>query len=169
MRKTLLIILLAAATRVALSQLTDHPGIITPIIGMAIFTGCHLKKWWGSLIMLGAMFISDYFLGLYDWKLMSAVYGSILLAYLIGKLIKNWYSVISASIAVSLVYFIITNFAVWEFTSWYPHTKEGLILCYTMAIPYLKLKLLTDLGWTLAIFGSYALAKQTEKTLCVSA
>lgn len=160
MKKVLAIILLAAATRVALSGLMEHPGIITPIIGMSIFAGCYLKKWWSSLVTMGAMLASDYIIGMYDWKLMAGVYGSILLAWGLGRIIKTkWYSVALASVLSSLIFFLITNYAVWEFMNWYPHTKAGLIACYLMGIPYLKIDILNDLGWTSAFFGLYAVVK----------
>ncbi len=162
MKKVLLIIILAAATRIALAHFTEHPGILTPIIGMAIFSGYYLKKWWASLMVMGAMFMSDWVLGLYNWKLMVSVYGSILAIYLVSRVSKKF---ILTSLFASLIYFVITNFAVWEFTNWYPHTQEGLMFCYTMAIPYLKVKIINDMGFTTAFFGVYALAKALERKL----
>jgi len=36
----------------------------------------------------------------------------------------------------STIFFVITNFAVWMSGTMYPLTMEGLLLCYTMAIPF---------------------------------
>tara|TARA_X000000950_G_C13402890_1_gene452916 strand:- start:90 stop:413 length:324 start_codon:yes stop_codon:yes gene_type:complete len=36
----------------------------------------------------------------------------------------------------SSLFFVITNFAVWMSGSLYPLTLDGLLLCYTMAIPF---------------------------------
>ena len=36
----------------------------------------------------------------------------------------------------SVVFFAVTNFAVWMSGAMYPLTFEGLMLCYTMAIPF---------------------------------
>jgi membrane protease YdiL (CAAX protease family) len=107
-----LIVFLAAASR-----LINHPYNFTPIVAMSIFAGCHLHRRWGVLVPLGAMLVSDYFIGFYDWQVMTSVYFSIVLAFGIGWLLKKnfkWYNAVFASLISSVVFFIITNFAVWR-------------------------------------------------------
>lgn len=41
----------------------------------------------------------------------------------------------------SVVFFIWTNFGVWMGWDMYPHTISGLVQCYVMAIPFLKMNL----------------------------
>jgi len=47
----------------------------------------------------------------------------------------------------SFLFFAFSNFGVW--LGWYPHTLEGFITCYTLAIPFYRNTLLGDLvfGW----------------------
>lgn len=56
-----------------------------------------------------------------------------------------------------LIFFAWTNFGVW--LSWYPKTVEGLIRCYTVAIPFLVSQLKGNLLVGGLVFGAY---------LCVS-
>jgi hypothetical protein len=149
------IIILAAATR-----LVKHPFNFTPIAAMALFGGCYLRKKWGIALPLAAMLVSDYFIGFYDWQVMISVYLSVALAFFIGWYLSKrlkWYSVVFASLASSVSFFIITNFAVWAFFNWYPHTLAGLLNCFTLALPFFRNTLLGDLCYSGIIFGAYEL------------
>lgn len=151
-----LLILLAAASR-----LVKHPFNFTPIIAMSLFAGCYLKKYWAALLPLAAMIVSDYFIGFYDWQVMASVYLGIALAFFIGRILANykkWYNVIAASLISSLSFFIITNFAVWAFFNWYPHSWQGLLNCFVLAVPFFRNSLAGDLIYTGALFGFYELA-----------
>jgi hypothetical protein len=69
----------------------------------------------------------------------------------------KWYSVPTASLISSLAFFLITNFAVWAFFSWYPHTFAGLVSCFTLALPFFRNTLLGDLVYSGIFFGAYEL------------
>jgi hypothetical protein len=147
------IILLAAASR-----LVKHPFNFTPVAAMAIFAGAYLKNWKGLFIPLFAMVVSDYFIGFYDWQVMGSVYVGIAIAYSLGYLISNkkkWYTVLGAGLVSSIAFFVVTNFAVWAFFSWYPHTVAGLVNCFTLALPFFRNTLMGDLVYTGAFFGVY--------------
>jgi hypothetical protein len=45
----------------------------------------------------------------------------------------------------SLIFFIVSNFGTWLIG--YPHTIEGLLMCYTLAIPFFGYSILGDLFW----------------------
>lgn len=148
----LLVLLLAA------SRLVKHPFNFTPVAAMAIFAGCYFKKYWGVILPVGAMIVSDYFIGFYDWQVMVSVYFSIALAYLVGYFVaghKKWYTVLGGAFVSSLIFFVITNFAVWAFFNWYPHTWAGLVSDFTMALPFYRNTLLGDLFYTVILFGAY--------------
>lgn len=149
------IILLAAASR-----LVKHPWNFTPMAAMALFAGCYLRKKWGVLLPLAAMLVSDYFIGFYDWQVIASVYLSIALAFAIGWYLNKylkWYNVVFASLASSITFFVITNFAVWAFFNWYPHTWQGLLNCFTLALPFFRNTLIGDLFYVGFFFGSYEL------------
>jgi len=144
----------------AVSRLVKHPFNFTPIVAMAIFGGYYLKNKWAALLPLAAMVISDYFIGFYDWQVMASVYLSILLAFFIGKYASNkkWFFVPLSSLASSITFFLVTNFAVWAFFDWYPHTWAGLITNFTLALPFFRNTLLGDVFYTGVLFGAYELA-----------
>ena len=77
--------------------------------------------------------------------LRSVVY--ICIGILIGRVIhkktqiKN---IFLATLTSSIIFFIITNFAVWAATPLYPRTVSGFIDCYIMALPFLRNSLLGD-------------------------
>jgi hypothetical protein len=153
-----IIILLIAATR-----LLKHPYNFTPVTAMSIFAGCYLRKHWGIIFPLMGMLSSDYFIGFYDWKLMAAVYIGIGISFYVGWYLQNkikWYRVILAALFSSIAFFVISNFAVWLFYQWYPHTLSGLIQCFALALPFFKNSLAGDLIYTTAIFGAYEFVRQ---------
>ena len=65
--------------------------------------------------------------------------------------------VVSASLAASVSFFAVSNFAVWALWNMYPKTLAGLAECYTMAIPFFRNTVASDLLFTGAFFGLAAL------------
>lgn len=160
-KKTKFLIAAAIVILAAASRLVKHPFNFTPVAAMSLFAGCYLGKRWAIALPLLAMLVSDYFIGFYDWQVMASVYLSIALAFLIGWFLSKrlkWYNVALAAIASSVAFFIITNFAVWAFFNWYPHTWQGLISCFTLALPFFRNTLAGDVVYSGLFFGAYELA-----------
>ena len=143
-------------------RLVPHPANFTPIFALALFAGFYLSKKWAIILPLSAMFLSGIFIGFYDWKLMLVVYGSIALAGLIGVAFKNnrnILTVVTSTLLASILFFVTTNFAVWYFSSWYTHDWSGLMLCYTLAVPFFKNSLMGNMVFVTIFFGSYEMIK----------
>ena len=124
---------------IALSRIIPHPPNFTPVIAMAIFMPYLTSNLYSAILVpLSAMFVSDLYLGFHSS--MFWVYGSILLittlSYYTMPIKSTYIHLGSNALLSSTMFFVITNFAVWMFGSMYPLTLEGLILCYTMAIPF---------------------------------
>ena len=173
-KRSIFLIVLIIIGLAAASRLVKHPFNFTPIAAMALFSGAYLKNRWGILLPLAAMFISDFFIGFYDWQVMASVYVSLALVFLIGRYLNKrikWQNIFLASLVSSLTFFIITNFAVWAFFPWYPHTFAGLLSCFTMALPFFKNTLAGDVIYSAALFGAfefalrYAQSKKLNKSL----
>ncbi len=142
-------------------RFAPHFPNFAPITAMALFGGIYLNKKYALLFPIIAMLISDYFIGFYDIKLMAGVYLSFILVGLIGLFVKkhkNIGTIIGSTLLGSVLFFVITNFAVWAFYSWYPHTLAGLGQCFTMAIPFFRGTLMGDLFYVAILFGVYELA-----------
>jgi hypothetical protein len=142
-------------------RLLPHPWNFTPIAAIALFAGVYLGKRYALSAPLLAMLVGDVFLGFYEWKLMAVVYASFAMAGLIGVFIRKRKSirvVASGTIAASTLFFLVTNFAVWQFSHWYPKTLAGLIQCYAMALPFFRSALLGDMFYVALFFGIYEMA-----------
>ncbi len=117
----LVLIVLAAALRIA-----PHPWNFTPVGAMALFSGAVLKdRRLAFLLPLLALFIGDTFIGFH--KLMLVVYASFLLNVAIGLWLRDRRTVTRVSLATllgAIQFFLVTNFAVWQFLSGFPHTTS---------------------------------------------
>jgi hypothetical protein len=145
------IILLAVAAR-----LIPHAPNFAPIGGLALFSGSSFKKKIALIIPLSAMFISDIFLGFH--KTVPYVYVSFIIIAMIGSLIKNnkWQSIILASLASSVLFFLITNFGVWATGAMsYPRNFGGLMQSYAMGLPFFRNTIISDLFYSFSFFYGY--------------
>jgi len=143
-------------------RLLPHPPNFAPIGALALFGGVYLSKKVAFGLPIAAMVISDVFIGYYEPKLMVAVYGSFILCVLLGfwlKGHKKWHTVLGSSLLAAVIFFFVTNFAVWAFTPWYAKTSSGLIQCYFMALPFFKNTLLGNLFYVTVFFGVYELVE----------
>ena len=153
----------------ALARLLPHPPNVTPIAAMALFGGAYLaNRKLAFALPLIAMLLSDLVLGLtiYGKVLLFSqpvVYLCLLATVAIGGLIrsrKSW-TIASASLASSVMFFFVTNFAVWAFESLYPKNWSGLITCYTAAIPFFRNSVAGDFCFAVILFGGFALLEKS--------
>jgi hypothetical protein len=142
-----------------IARLVPHIPNFTPIAAMALFGGVYLNRRYAILVPLAAMAFSDVFIGFYSPVVMVFVYGSFVLTGLIGLWLKKRKSpgnVIFAAVGASMLFFLITNFAVW-LGGWYPRSIAGLIESYTLALPFFRNTLAGNLFYTGVFFGGYEL------------
>lgn len=146
-RESILILFVAVAVLV---RLLPHPPNFTPVTALAIFGATTFNnKALGTILPLIALGISDIFLGFSTITFW--VYGSFILISLLSiywKEVKLQYVLLSSS-----VFFIVTNFGVWILG--YPKSLEGLVLCYTLAIPFFLNSVLGDLFFTYVLKYSF--------------
>jgi hypothetical protein len=150
-------ILLGAVLRVI-----PHPANFAPIAAMALFGGANLNRKYALLVPLAAMAVSDFFIGFDGLISRAVVYGSFLAAGLIGMWLKgrqNVYTVTAASLASSVIFFLVTNLPFVHPGSMYTYDLQGTLASYTMAIPFFRNTLLGDLFYSAALFGGYELVK----------
>lgn len=142
----------------ALSRVIPHPANFAPITAMALFGGVYLNKKQALTLPILAMILSDFVIGFDSLPMRLSVYGSFILSVLIGfwiKSHKNAKNIIFASLTSSVLFFVITNFAVWAFGTMYLKNFSGLTECYLLAIPFFRNTLLSDLIYSGAFFGGY--------------
>jgi hypothetical protein len=159
-------VLIGVVLAAALARLIPHPQNVTPIAAMALFGGaCFTNRKMAYLLPMAAMLLSDLVLGFTRYGVLillasqPVVYACILATTAIGKLIndrRSPWQVLGASLAGSLLFFVVTNFAVWVTGHLYPVTASGLAACYTAAIPFFRNSLLGDIAFTTILFGGLA-------------
>ena len=84
-----------------------------------------------------------------------------MLSYL-GNIVekKNILNLTITGIAGSLIFFIVTNFSVWLGEKLYPLNIDGLIQCYTMAIPFFHNTLISTFIFLAILFKGYSLVEK---------
>ena len=147
-------------TVVALMRLIPHPPNFVPITAIAIFAGVKFDNIiLAYAVPISIMLISDFFIGFSSISLF--VYLAFILITTYSYLIKN-YSIKNILLS-SIIFFIITNFGVWFLPGGYPNNIEGLILCYTAAIPFFTNSILADLLFSALLY--YGFEKIEKKYL----
>ena len=121
-------------------RLIPHPPNFSPVTAIALFSGLNFSdKRIAFSIPLVVLFLSDLILGISMINLF--VYTGFLTIVFLGTKIKS--IKFENIILSSFIFFLISNFGVWIIG--YPKNIEGLILCYTMAIPLFGYSIAGDL------------------------
>lgn len=159
----------------AFSRIIPHMPNFSPLGAIGLFGAAHFqKKWQAFLIPIAATWLSDlvinnviyakyyptftwFYEGFY-W-----IYGAYLLIVLAGIFILRKVTVsriITASLASTAIFFLVTNFMCWLGSSTYTQDFNGLMTCYVAGIPFLKGTFLGDLFYSGVLFGGFALAQK---------
>ena len=140
------------------ARFLEHAPNFVPIGALALWSGAYLPKKYALFVPLLIMLASDALIGFYSWQVMISVYAGFMVMGLLGWWVKREKSVdhvILASLAGALIFYVITNFAVWAASAWYPHNLYGLLSSYTLALPFFRNSLLGDLFYGAVFFGAY--------------
>ena len=143
------------------TRFLPHPPNFAPIAAIALFGAVYLPKRMALILPLAAMFVSDLFIGFYGTSVMIAVYASFFLTGVFGLWLrrhKKWYTIGGGAILSAILFFVVTNIAVWAFTPWYAKTLSGLSRCFTMALPFFRNTVLGNIFYATSLFGAYELA-----------
>ncbi len=149
-----------------------HPVNVAPVGALAFFGGVYLSKRWSIVLPLAMTIGSDLLMSLPGMRALIPwgagnvgfhihapfVWASFALVGLIGWWVrgrKNVLTILGGSLAGSLAFYVVTNWAVWAFGTMYPSNWGGLLESYTMALPFFRNTLLGDLGYLALFFGLY--------------
>ncbi len=170
------ITILAIICLAALSRLLPHPPNFTPIGAIALFGAAHISRTvFAFLIPFLALWVSNLFLNNVIYAQMYPefysgfvwfgagsewIYLSFAAIVLLGMFMLKKVSVqrlLAGSLLASVIFFLISNFGTWLTAGMYPPSMEGLIACFTAAIPFFWNTLAGDLFFTGVLFGSFYL------------
>ncbi|HET8679403.1 MAG TPA: DUF6580 family putative transport protein [bacterium] len=162
-----LVVLIGVILAAAASRVIPHPPNFTPIAAMALFGGAQFAdRRLAFLVPLSAMFASDLIIGLH--RLLPVVYACFALIVCLGFWVRPRKSVVriaGATLVGSVLFFVVTNFAVWAAGSLYPKTMEGLVAAYVAAIPFFRNTVLGDALYAGVLFGGFALIESVVAVL----
>ncbi|MGI8745249.1 MAG: DUF6580 family putative transport protein [Bryobacteraceae bacterium] len=151
----------------AIARLVPHPPNFAPVGAASVFAGARLPVWQAYLIPLALMVITDPILalvyGVAPFTIYQVfIYASFLISVWIGRRVRNTgsaWKIGSAVLLSSAQFFLISNLGSW--IKDYPHTLAGLGSCYVAAIPFFERTLVSDVFFSAALFGLYALLTRT--------
>jgi len=72
--------------------------------------------------------------------------------------------VAGASLAGSVSFFLLSNFAVWAVWNMYPKTAGGLAMCYAAGLPFFRNAVVSDLFFAAVFFGIGYLVSHREES-----
>ncbi len=143
----------------AIWRVLEIQGNFSPVAAMALFSGAAFKdRRWAYGLPLIAMALSDLYLGLH--ALLPLVYGCMALTTWLGSKLgarPRWLPIFGAGLASSLIFFVLTNFAVWLGGSMYPMTPQGLAQCFALALPFFQMTVLSTALFSAVMFGVWKL------------
>ena len=170
MNKKSILIVTGFIVFAALTRLLPHAYNFTPLGAIALFGAAYFpKKKWALIIPILAFWISDLLLNnfiyseYYDGVTlltsgMLYIYGSIAMIVILGYYILTKITVgrvLGGALGAAIIFFIVSNFGVWISGSMYPMTFEGLLACYTAAIPFFHYTIAGNVVYCAALFGAY--------------
>jgi hypothetical protein len=154
---------LGAIAAVAIYRIAPHLPNLTPVGAMFVLGGLYLGRnlaWMAA--PLAGLAISDTVLNLaYDGKPIHAGRVFDYAAFLVIGLAARWLADkplaarIGVVVAAPVAFFLISNLGVWAGGTMYPRTVQGLMDCYTLALPFFRGTLFGD--WLFAGLGMLAL------------
>ena len=126
----------------AASRFIPHPPNFTSLIALSFYVPAILGLNYIPALLISFL-ITDLIIGFHNVVLFT--WGSVLIISILASkyLFNSVLSRISGALAGACIFFIITNFGVWIAGNLYDYTLEGLIECYTLAIPFFNYSLLS--------------------------
>ncbi len=146
--------LLAVVIIIALAffRLIPHPPNFTPILAISIFAGMKFKNnLFSYFIPVVAMLLSDTVIGFHSG--VYVIYPTIVIIALMARRFKN---INSAAFSSSFLFFLVTNFQVWIMSPSYPKTFLGILECYTLALPFFGMTLLSAFVFSYCLFYGFS-------------
>lgn len=163
---------------VVVGRLIPHVWNVTPVVAVTLLAGAILPRWWAVAVPAVAMLASDLIIGFYHMPVMLTVYASLVAMIFLGLWLAQPSTVsakaesgtgvsgvspsrvILASLASSTFFFITTNFAVWASAAWYPKTLDGLMLAYTLGLPFFRNMIIGDVIFSGVVFGAWVMVNK---------
>lgn len=170
-----IVLMIIAALRLVINIPNFSPIGAIALMGGALFTRNSL----GLLITFGALILSDMLMAIsspvYSEYLLSptmfAVYLSFGIVFLFGKLMTNnvnMTKLLAFSLLSAVLFFLITNAASWLTYDFYPKNLIGLLLSYEAGLPFFRNTLISQVVFSVLIFGIYKLSVKVNSNALIN-
>jgi hypothetical protein len=174
LKSVFVLLLLLAVGVISRFGLIDMPNF-KPIAAIVLFAAFWFRSYWvAGLSLVLVMLVSNSALDHCPWQVTLGVIGGLSVAVLLGRRLRSRFEnaealsqrpiaamsqLFGSALVMSIAFFVISNFSVWAMGQWYPLTLEGLVQCYTAAIPFFKYTFCGDLLFSFGIFACWCFAK----------
>jgi hypothetical protein len=164
------LVLLGLIAACVISRLIPHPWNFSPIEAVALFAGARFAdRRLAMLVPIAAMALSDIVLGFHGG--IPVVYACIALMAWFGHGLREGASawrIAAYGLASAGFFFIATNLQVWLASGMYPLTVEGLVACFTAALPFFQNQLAGVAFYGTLLFGGWALLARRVPALAAA-
>ena len=143
----------------AASRFIPHPPNFTSLLALSFYIPALIGiRYLPALIM--SFVITDFVIGFHGTTLFT--WGSVVVIGLGSKFfISSIFTRISGALLGACLFFIITNFGVWSL-GFYGYTLQGLLMCYTLAIPFFAYTMISTFMFSGIIEGIYKLKSNSS-------
>lgn len=167
--KKLVIATLLILTAVSERLWFDLGANVELVMTASVIASIYLGRRWGVMVAVLALMVSDLVIGntsilIFTWSAFGLIAAG-------GGWLKQWQgrkrSLAGAGYGLlgALWFYFYTNFGVWLIGGLYPHTWQGLVRCYWMGLPFLKLHAVSSV---LLLSGTVTLINLLNLRLWVS-
>ena len=132
----------------AASRFVPHPPNFTSLLALSFYVPAILgRKFLPALLI--SFIITDFIIGFHN--VVFFTWGSVILIGIISKFfLKSIFSRLSGALMGAVIFFLFSNLGVW-INGIYGYSLDGLILCYTMAIPFFSYSLISTLIFSISL------------------
>lgn len=160
--RTRFLALAALVIAAAASRLLPHPPNFTAVGAIALFAGASFADRRAAfLVPLAGMLLSDLVIGLH--RMLPLVYALVCVTVVLGVALRRHRGALpiaGAGFASALIFYLVTNAAVWAGGRLYPPTVDGLLASYVAALPFFGHALAANLFYSALLFGGWTLAER---------
>ena len=144
----------------AASRFIPHPPNFTSLLALSFYVPALLGIRYLPALLL-CFVLTDVVIGFHSVTFFT--WGSVILIGLLSVYFnKGIISRFSGAFGGACIFFIITNFGVWSLGS-YGYSLEGMIACYTLAIPFFANTIISTIIYACVIESVYKLYKTYYK------
>ena len=145
----------------AASRFVPHPPNFTSLLALSFYAPAILGRQYIAALLFSFV-MTDLFIGFHTLTFFT--WGSIVIIGLISKYFVNSAPKrLFGALIGTLIFFILTNFGVWV-TGFYGYSIQGLISCFTLAIPFYVYSIISTLFFSVLIEITFALKQKYKNT-----